>query len=208
MGKLIKRGNQTIYTYSDRNGISHTVKTGNYKNKHAVHDLIRYITRTRTNENRLEELKYWAAIGSDTADVNTVINQFNHVQTIMRNHTERKMYHFIYAPDVFEKRIINKDYHLAATIAYSQAYIFYNFGYQVVMAVHDTDDGNLHYHFAVNSVNYYTGKMFHYSQSTDQPLLEGTMTSISYNAIASHYGMLYPFDYQRNNYPGTMKAPG
>lgn len=193
MGKLIKQGKQATYSYYDKAGNVYKRKTGNYKNMNAVDNLIRYITRTRQDESRFDELKYWTAIGFNNSDVNTTIQQFTHVQSIMRDHTIRKAYHFTYSPDQNEKHLIDKDYRLAALIAYNQALLLYNAGYQIVVAVHDTIDGNLHFHFVLNSVNYITGKMFHFSISEDQPILEASLTNISYNLIAASRGMVYPF---------------
>ena len=208
MGKLIKQGKLSTYSYHDSAGNIYKKKTGNYKNMNAVDNLIRYITRTRQDESRFDELKYWNAIGFDNTDVSIVIQQFTHVQSIMRDHTIRKAYHFTYSPDQNEKRLINKDYCLAALIAYNQALLFYNAGFQTVVAVHDTIDGNLHFHFVLNSVNYINGKMFHFSISEDQSILEASMTTVSYNLIAVNRGLIYPFVCQDIVNPSTIKALG
>ena len=167
----------------------------NYTNKYAVEALIRYVTRTRDYEDRYYELIYWNAFGVDTSrGIEVVINQFKKVQKVCRSSTPmRKMYHFVYRFDDYERILVEADIGYAIQIASAIGRYFYDTGFQVVYAVHKCEKG-IHLHFAVNSVNYRTGLMFHISKS-DYENYDAHTTWISNQAIAQVMNMVCPIKY-------------
>lgn len=165
MGILTAKGKLTSYIYLDQNNEPHVGKHGHYKNDDAVDNLIRYVTRTRPNEDRRSELIYAGAFGAaDHGPIDNVIFQFLYVQEIMRNQTNRKMYHFVYDLDSYEEAVFGNNLLLGIQAIRSQAYSFFVQGHQVVFAIHRKPEEGMHFHFAVNSVNYLTGRMYHSSK--------------------------------------------
>ncbi len=193
MGNLIRLGKASIHEYTNKNGELCQVRTGNYTNKNAIENLIRYITRTRPNEDRLNDLKGWGARGVlASADIETIISQFTKVQQILRgSNVIRHMYHFVYQFDEVESKYIGNDYSLAGAIAHAQSMIFFQMGYQTVYAIHDDPEKRMHLHFAVNSVNSQTALMLHLSHLAETMLSE-YMTNISYHIIATTRNKHYP----------------
>ena len=143
-------------------------RRGNYVNSNAVENVIRYITRTRKNEDRRNELVVWDGMGVGCYDSpELVIEQFRYVQKAYGKTDGRKIYHEVlgFKDEEFEK--MWRDYSLVHQIALECARKYYSMGYQVVFAVHhapkDTRTGNsgVHIHFVVNTVNFMDGRKWH-----------------------------------------------
>lgn len=145
---------------------------GSYTNADAVENVIRYITRTRPEEDRANELIAWSGMGVGCyASPELVIEQFRTVQEVYGKETNggRKIYHEILGFQEAEFERMWRDYNLVYQIAVECAKRYYSMGHQVVFAIHhalrDRQIGNkgVHIHFAVNTVNFMTGKKWHTS---------------------------------------------
>ena len=147
-------------------GILVQMTYGNYTNKDAIENGIRYITRTRIKEDRKNELIGWGGVGVGFyAEPELVIQQFRGVQRAYGK-DGRKIFHEVYnlMDAEFEQLFCNYDF--VYQIAVRCAEYYYLMGYQVVFAVHhaiNAQKGNkgVHIHFVVNSVNYITGEKWH-----------------------------------------------
>ena len=184
---------QSAYTLNEDNEPIERLSSGYYKNEDAVESVLRYITRTRMEEKRLSELLFWGAYGASAYDLDLLISQFEYVQQQMRSSTTRKLYHISYNFDKVEFLHLINDRNLLFKLAAAQASIFYRLGHQVAYAVHLKGEDNLHVHFAINSVNFCTGKMFRLPLNSDK-LLNEEMVFISYSCIAETKGLLFPFE--------------
>ncbi len=134
-----------------------------YKNDNAVENVIRYITRTRANETRRNELICYGGAGVDiTASPAEIINQFLMVQDFYKINERggRRLIHEVYSFTDEEFNLLNNDYALINLIAREISAYFFDQGYMVVYAIHCEIDKRVHIHFAVNSINYYNGKKF------------------------------------------------
>lgn len=193
MGYLIREGDDTIRQYYNNaygDPCFHDFR--NYTNRHAVEALIRYVTRTRDYEGRYYELIYWNVFGADPCrGIDVLIQQFKIVQKVCRSSTpKRKMYHFVYRFDDYERSLVETDIGYAIQIASAIGRYFYDAGFQVIYAVHKGENG-IHLHFAVNSVNYRTALMFHISK-TEYDTYDALTTWISNQAIAQAMNMVCP----------------
>jgi len=131
-----------------------------YKNTDSAEKLIRYITRTRENEDRRNELLGYG-LNYGTAHhipIEELIRQFEFVQkyhaskgSLMCHYTmpiSTKLYDYYFEHDL--RRLHN----------YAQMccqHIF-NMGHQVCYAVHQSASEQLHIHFAINAINFCTGQ--------------------------------------------------
>lgn len=145
-------------------------RNGNYVNKDAIENVIRYITRTRKNEDRGHELIDWGGMGVGCyASPELVIEQFHYVQNAYGKADGRKVYHEVlgFTEEEFDR--MWRDYGLVYRIAMENASKYYSMGHQVVFAIHHApkDNGSrnsgVHIHFVVNTVNFMNGKKWHTS---------------------------------------------
>ncbi len=145
-------------------------KKGSYMNADAVENVIRYITRTRQNEDRADELIAWSGMGVGCyASPELVIDQFHAVQDVygIKAKGGRRIYHEVlgFREEEFER--MWRNYGLIYQIAVECAKKYYSMGHQVVFAIHhapkDGQMGNkgVHIHFVVNTINFMTGKKWH-----------------------------------------------
>lgn len=145
------------------------MRQGNYTNRDAVENVIRYITRTRRNEDRRNELIAWGGYGVGCyATPELIIEQFECVQNVygMGIRGGRRMFHETLNIRKEEFEWLERDYGTIYRIAMKCAEYYYSVGHQVVFAVHYTENEwgvnkGVHIHFAVNSVNFQTGNKWH-----------------------------------------------
>lgn len=146
------------------------MRYGNYTNDDAVEKVIRYITRTRKNEDRSNELIAWGGMGVGCyATPELVIEQFRRVQDTYGMNVKggRRIFHETLGIRDEEFERMWRDYNLVYQIAMKCAEQYYSMGHQVVFAVHhapkDNRGGNkgVHIHFVVNTVNFITGRRWH-----------------------------------------------
>ena len=135
-----------------------------YTNKDAVEKVIRYITRTRYNENKANELIKVGAAGINClSTINEMIRHIEYVQEIyqIKRRGGRRIVHEVYSFSEQEFRELNNDYGYIDMIAREISYYYYCMGHQVVYAIHYSQHKKVHIHFAINTINFYTGKKFH-----------------------------------------------
>lgn len=146
-----------------------TIRKGNYTNSDAVENVIRYITRTRANEDRAYELIAWGGMGIGTYQTpELAIEQFRILQRVHRIETRgSRMFHEVLRLTDGEFGWLEHDYGRVYQVALNCAQHYYAMGHQVVFAIHqakkDCQGGNqgLHIHFAVNTINFMTGNKWH-----------------------------------------------
>lgn len=135
---------------------------GRYLNQDAPGKVIHYITRTRKDETRAEDVIAWGARGaSEYKGADGLIEEFKAVQKLhtRRGNFGRYIDHEIYSfSDLEQQEMIQYGVDIDR-LARILANEFYCEGTQVVYAVHrpDKEDDHLHVHYAVNTVNFYTG---------------------------------------------------
>ncbi len=144
------------------------MRQGNYTNPDAIENVIRYITRTRENEYRGNELIAWGGMGIGCYETpELAIRQFHYVQNICgTNRGKRMLYHETLNITENEFDWLGNDYGRVYQAAVKCAGFYYLKGHQVVFAIHDAQkkqgvNKGVHIHFVVNAVNFMTGKMWH-----------------------------------------------
>lgn len=130
------------------------VVKANYKNKKAIDNLIHYIFNWEKTPSRI--------VGCDgiyPIVEKYIIKEYKKTQKIFRKNNCRKAYHFILSFSEEEMDLLNpKDY---LRIGYDFSAYFGNANHYVAFALHENTH-NAHIHFAVNSVNYVTGCIYHW----------------------------------------------
>ena len=136
---------------------------GRYANADAVDNVIRYVTRTRSDEQRKGELQGYGGLGFFRYDTTeTIIACFKAVQNAygIRYRKGKRMFHEVFSITDREFGGINCDMKLLNQIALELCWEYYRQGFQVVYAIHWDKEKKLHIHFAVNAVSFMTGKKF------------------------------------------------
>lgn len=129
-----------------------------YKNTDSAEKLIRYITRTRKNEDRANELLLWGHSSGYTypKTVEELIHEFETIQKHYHSLNSLMCHYSIrLRPTLFEK-MDNNIYTLGDYAVECCNYLF-NLGHQSVFAIHLSKEDGLHIHLAINSTNYRTG---------------------------------------------------
>lgn len=140
------------------------MRRGNYTNKDAVENVIRYVTRTRKNEDRFSELVSFGGMGvTMLSGVEDVIAQFLYVQNVYNIEIRqgKRIYHEVFSLD--EQAAFNIKYNMTIldAVAKECCKVYYSAGFQVVYAIHYDPGKKYHIHFIVNSINYKTGLKWH-----------------------------------------------
>ena len=136
---------------------------GKYANFDAPEKLINYVTRQNGKNN--DDLIAWGGLGvTEYKDMGSIIKQFYCVQ---KKHTRtgnygRYMNHSIFSFSPEATVLIHEKELDIDKIARKMAHDIYDFDHcQIIYGVHQPENGNLHIHFATNSVDYYTGNKRH-----------------------------------------------
>jgi hypothetical protein len=147
-----------------------------FTNENATENLIRYITRTRLNEDRRHELLSCGYNYASNKTVEEVIREFEFVQNWHKS-KDCMMIHYVlrFPPDVkkaFKNNLIALDCFAQECCRY-----LFSIGHQTCYAIHLQDVDDLHVHLAINAVNYKTGnKLRQYyreiSKTVEKPLKE------------------------------------
>ncbi len=146
------------------NGNQVHYKNQNYSNTDAVANLLHYVTRTRENEDRGNDLISYGAAGADYFhSVDFMVQQFCYVQYIHGINTRRgrRMYHEVLNLMDCEYERLDRDPQRLWWVGMECCQIYYQMGHQVVFAVHWEPEKRCHIHFAVNSINFITGLKWH-----------------------------------------------
>lgn len=142
------------------------VKKQNFDSFKEIERLLRYITRTRQEEEK-QDLVAWGGRGVECSrGIECVIRQFMQIQ---RNYEwknprhRRHCYHEIFS---FEGiLILQLEPEWWDSLAFKMSQAYWEKGHQVVYAVHWSDQEFRipHIHFAVNAVSMFDGKKWHSS---------------------------------------------
>lgn len=137
---------------------------GTYKNINAVGNVIHYITRTRINETRRNELFGFGAMGVTTyMSPEEMIRQFCYVQNLycINQRGGRRVYHEFYLLDEKEINCFGNNLEYLHRFAMDCCRVYFSLGFQVVYSIHYDYEKKMHIHFCVNTINYRNGKKWH-----------------------------------------------
>lgn len=136
-----------------------------YFNEEVIENMIRYALREQKRKRKKGDLILWGAIGTpEWGGIQPIIESFKEVQKMHTRKGDFGRYidHEIYAFTDEAVNAIDESNTDLEHMARQMADDFFQDGTQVVYAVHEKEakEGglNLHIHFAVNTVNYRTGK--------------------------------------------------
>lgn len=142
----------------------------NYSNKNAVENVIRYVTRSRANEDRVDSLISYGGSGVNHFGTSEeMINQFLHVQRVhnIDRRGGRRLYHEVFNLTDEDFKRLCFDLDQVNIFAQRICNVYYQMGHQVVYAIHYEPEEYLHIHFVVNTINFRTGRKWHeYKAST------------------------------------------
>lgn len=137
---------------------------GWYQNTDAVPNVIRYITRTRRNEDREKELIAWGSYNTlNMGDPEFVIKQFLDVQRCygLKNRGGIRMVHHTFNLKAEEFYLMGNNPGVLYQFAMKCCSYYDARGHQVCFAMHESKEKGVHIHFAVNAYNYRTGLKWH-----------------------------------------------
>ena len=134
------------------------VSKGAYTNPSAITNNIGYITRTRKNEDRKNELLCYGTRGVSYNPVEA-IQQFKIVQQRYRepNYIGSRVFHETLHLNESDLALLNYDQTHIYNYAESCAYYYYSLGFQIVFAVHWDQEKKYHIHFVGNAVSFVNG---------------------------------------------------
>lgn len=148
----------------NNNGDNPHYKNRNYSNADAVENLLYYVTRTRANEKRKNDLINYGAVGADYFhSVDDMIQQFCYIQHIHGINTRRgrRMYHEVFNLEDCELERLAYAPEMLWQVGMECCQVYYQTGHQAVFAVHWEPEKRCHIHFVVNSINFITGAKWH-----------------------------------------------
>ena len=151
----------------NNNGNDKPYKNKNYSNEDAVENLLHYITRTRKNEWRKDDLINYGAAGADYFhSVDDMIQQFCYIQHIHGINTRhgRRMYHEVFSLKDCELERLAYAHDILWQVGMECCQVYYQMGHQAAFAVHWEPEKRCHIHFAVNSISFMTGLKWHTSR--------------------------------------------
>lgn len=138
---------------------------GNYLKQEAIENVVRYVLREQKKKRKGGDLILWGAIGApEWGGIQPIIESFKEVQKMHTRKGEFGRYidHELYAFTDEAVKAIDESNADLEYMARQMADDFFQDGTQVVYAVHgkEEEEGglNLHIHFAINTVNYRTGR--------------------------------------------------
>ena len=166
---------------------------GEYKNKDAFENVIRYITRTRNNENRQNELIFYGtACGYPSLkSPEKIIKEFEYIARSYGTRGSFLVHYTIGIYDSLFNKMGNSFDVLAACMVECCRYI-HNIGYQSCYAVHISQEKKLHVHLVISTTNFRTGRKlnqypFSISNEIERPLLDifnrYTINQLSFSQI-------------------------
>ena len=144
-------------------GVLIRMKYGNYTNKGAVENVVRYITRSRDNERDADALISVGGAGvAYYMPPDRIIYQLEYVQNEfdIDKRGGRRLAHEVFQLSASELLLLGGDYALIYDMACALSNHYYQRGHQVVFALHKNSEG-LHIHFAVNTINFRNGLKWH-----------------------------------------------
>lgn len=139
-------------------------KKGNYTNEDAVENVRHYVTRTRENEERGDDLINYGAVGADYFhSVDNMIQQFRYVQYVygINSRRGRRMYHEVLNLKDCEFERLGRNPEVLWQVGMECCQVYFQMGHQAVFAVHWEPEKRCHIHFAVNTINFQNGWKWH-----------------------------------------------
>ncbi len=182
MGKLILLG-KPASSY-DEPRYSQTYKKCNYSNLNAVDNLIRYVTRSRVNETRLNSLIGYGACGAGSdLSAEDLIQRMLCVQNQYGINVRggRRMHHEVFS--LLDGEVIHYGLtdDILLSFARECALCYYSMGYQVVYALHWEPEEHYHIHFVINAVSFINARKFHTSRE------DAARREFEFNQILFHF---------------------
>ena len=134
------------------------IKKFKYKNTDAPEKLIRYITRTRDDEDRTHELLLHGGPSGYTykIPVEEIIRQFKYIQKIYHTQGSLMCHYVIHISDE-AYRCMNNNICILGNYATECCQYLTQMGHQSCFAIHNSQKDRLHIHLAINTTNYATG---------------------------------------------------
>ncbi len=155
------------------------IKKSEYQNKDAAERLIRYITRTRENENKAHELLSYGFTSGYTylKPIEDVIQEFEYVHEIYHSEDCLMCHYVIHISD---KLFAYMDENLNTVNAYATecCNFLFQMGHQACFAVHYTPKDKLHIHLAINRVNFTNGNKLRQYPKEIKKLIEVPLCSL------------------------------
>ena len=131
------------------------IKPLEYRNKNAISNLIHYITRTRPNETRANEL---LSYGTDSGfpcikTPEEIIDEFEYIAKSYHTKGSLLVHYIIWPPeDILER--MGSLYQLNMCMVECCRYIFGTCGYQCCYAIHCSKEQCLHIHLVISTTRY------------------------------------------------------
>ena len=144
-----------------------------YKNLDSPEKLIRYITRTRGNEDKADDLLLWGHPAGYTypKTVEDIIYEIKYVQKGYKTHGSLMCHYVIrLRADTFDK--MNGSIYTLGNYAVECCNHLFNLGHQSCFAIHQSSDQGLHIHLAINSVNFRNGHKLRQYPKEIRPVVE------------------------------------
>ena len=143
-------------------------KNANYMNADAIQKCISYITRTGGTKIGAEDILSYGGIGVTNNDPEQAVIDMIDVKKGHGKQSGRQMYHYSFTINEEQYGTLGcceEAFEMAVKKMGNE--LFYSEGFQVEYAIHRNsgeNEGALHAHFVVNSVNYCNGKKYHSEQ--------------------------------------------
>lgn len=147
-----------------------------YEKDKDIQELTQYIAGEGTNKEK-EEVFYIGSKGLDQ-EHDKAAKQIIKMQRALKKNNGRRMYHMIISFNTSTKNLLK-----VKAVSKAVAKIIYEEGYLVYYGIHTSTD-NLHIHFAIDSVNYLSGKKWHKSRSEFMSFRDKVL-DCSYSVLAS-----------------------
>lgn len=164
-----------------------------YRNKDSIESVIRYITRTRPDEDRANELiAYGSAAGCPYfKSPDEIIAEFKYISQGSYKTQGSLLVHYSIAISDFLFSRMNSSYqNLAASMVECCRYI-HDLGYQSCFAIHVSQMHKLHVHLVISTTNFRTGKKLNQYPKSLKISLENPLTKIIMR-YARAYGFFPP----------------
>ena len=133
-----------------------------YKSETAIENLLRYVTRTQKNGVNTNDVVSIGGAGVFLyIGIEPVIQSFRDVQKAYGITSGRRMAHEVFSFSNEDFVEYGCDYNRVILLANEMCSYYFNQGFQVVYAIHHELGKFVHIHFAINAVNYKTGRKYH-----------------------------------------------
>lgn len=158
-------------------------------NADAANNLIRYISRTRINEDRRHELLSFGFNYPYPKPVEQIIHEFEYIQDYYHSDGCLMCHYCLRFPLTVDPRFKNNIHRINAFAQDCCLFIF-NMGHQCCYAVHtkDEDTDDIHIHLAINTVNFMTGKKLRQYYKEIHNTVEKPLSTI----FNDHHNRIYP----------------